>query len=364
MTSKKEPAKGDSPVTDLPVSEDTLRQWYRQMLLLRRFEEKCGQQYQMKKFSGFCHLYIGQEAVAVGSIGALELGKDFVFQTYRDHAHALLMGLSCKDVMAELFMKHSGCSKGKGGSMHLYNAKMRFLGGNGIVGGHVPVATGAAFASKYRKEGAVSVCYMGDAAVNQGTFHESLNMAGLWSLPAIYIVENNIYGMGTAVHRSCAEPELYKRTEGAYRIPGVRVNGMDVLEVYTEMKKAVDRARNENRPTFLEMVTYRYRGHSMSDPATAYRTKDEVGEWQLKDPMKRLEDQFPDLFPESWIKEIDKEIKDEVQESIDFAEQSELPPQSAIWSHVYVDCEGYPGREEDPNQFAFPYDDYGPKIFQ
>lgn len=362
-TSSKKNEKGEAEVVDLPVSEDTLKDWYRLMLLMRRFEEKTGQQYQMKKFSGFCHLYIGQEAVAVGSLAATEIGKDYIFQTYRDHAHALMLGLTPKDVMAELFMKKTGCSKGKGGSMHLYNAKMRFMGGNGIVGGHIPIATGAAFASKYRNEGAVSLCYLGDAAVNQGTFHESLNMAGLWGLPAVYIVENNIYGMGTAVSRACAQPELYKRTGDAYQIPGIQVNGMDVIEVYNETKKAVDRARNENQPTFLEMVTYRYRGHSMSDPATAYRTKDELGEWQTKDPMKRLQEQFSDLFTEDWIKEQDTEIKEEVQESIKFAEESELPDLESLWTHVYVDCQGYPGRDEDPNQFAFPYDEYGPKIF-
>jgi pyruvate dehydrogenase E1 component alpha subunit len=330
---------------------------YHQMLLIRRFEEKTGQQYQMKKFSGFCHLYIGQEAVAVGTIAALQVGKDYTFTTYRDHAHALLQGISPNEVMAELFMRSTGCSKGKGGSMHLYNAKMRYMGGNGIVGGHTPLALGAAFASKYRKEGAVAVCYMGDAAVNQGTFHESLNMAGLWKLPAIFIAENNIYGMGTSVTRSCAQPELYKRTEDAYKIPGIRVNGMDVLEVYEAMAQAVEMARNF-QPVFLEMVTYRYRGHSMSDPATTYRNKDEVSEWQTKDPMDRLKSQFPDLFTDEWIAAQEKEIKEVVNESVRFAEESPFPEQSEVWTHVYADYPGYPKPDVNPNKFAFPYNEY------
>lgn len=245
---------------------------------------------------------------------------------------------------------------GKGGSMHFYNAKMRYLGGNGIVGGHIPLATGAAFASKYRKEGAVAICFMGDAAMNQGTFHESLNMAGLWKLPAIYIVENNIYGMGTAVSRSCAEPDLYKRTEGAYRIPGVRVNGMDVLEVYEATKEAAEKARN-GQPVFMEMVCYRYRGHSMSDPATTYRTKDEVTQWQSKDPIDRLAIQFPDLFPADYVKDLDKQIKAEVEESIRFAEESPMPELSEVWTHVYNDYPGYPGADVSPSKYAYPYDE-------
>jgi pyruvate dehydrogenase E1 component alpha subunit len=357
--SKAPAAKAPSPAAKPKVSlpAEKLREFFREMLLIRRLEEKIGQQYQMKKFSGFCHLYIGQEAVAVGSLGAIEKGKDYVFTTYRDHAHALLLGISAKEIMAELFMRATGCSKGKGGSMHLYNGKMRYLGGNGIVGGHTPLALGAAFASKYRKEGAVALCYMGDAAVNQGTFHESLNMAGLWKLPAIFIAENNIYGMGTSVARSCAEPDLYKRTECAYRIPGFRVNGMDLLEVYEATQMALEMARN-NQPVFLEMVTYRYRGHSMSDPATTYRNKDEVSEWQSKDPMDRLRSQFPKVITDEFVKELEVAIKAEVAEAVQFAEDSPWPDLSEIWTHVYADCPGYPGPEVNPSKFAFPYEDY------
>jgi pyruvate dehydrogenase E1 component alpha subunit len=232
------------------------------------------------------------------------------------------------------------------------------MGGNGIVGGHIPLATGAAFASKYRNEGAVSVCYMGDAAVNQGTFHESLNMAGIWNLPAIYIVENNLYGMGTAVERSHAQPEQWKRTGDAYRIPGVEVNGMDFFDVYKAMKEAVDRARNESRPTFLEMKTYRYRGHSMSDPATTYRTKDEVNKYRTLDPIDNMVQRFPDLFPEEYLAAVEAELKEEIDEAIKFAEESPFPDPSEIWTHVYIDYPGYPGRDVSPNKYAFPYEDY------
>lgn len=356
-STKKEVKKGPDKGKQAPVPEEQLKKMYEEMLLCRRFEEKTGQQYQMKKFTGFCHLYIGQEAVAVGCAHATEMGKDYIFTTYRDHAHAILWGIPPKEVMAELFMKRTGSSKGKGGSMHFYNGKMRFMGGNGIVGGHTPLATGAAFASKFRKEGAIAVCFMGDAAMNQGTFHESLNMAGLWKLPIIYIVENNIYGMGTSVDRASAEPDLYKRTECAYRIPGKRINGMDVLEVYEAMIEACEKARNFE-PQFIEMITYRYRGHSMSDPATAYRNKDEVSEWRAKDPLDRLRSQFPDIFTDEYVKELEAKVKEEVQESIKFAEESEYPEQAELWRDVYVDCEGYPTAEESENKYAFPYEEY------
>ncbi len=348
-------AKKNSKTTETDLSPDQLREIHRQMLLIRRFEERTGQQYQLKKFSGFCHLYIGQEAVAVGVAHATRKGEDYIFTTYRDHGHALIYGISAREVMAELFMRAAGSSKGKGGSMHFYNGKLRYMGGNGIVGGHTPLATGAAFASKYRGEESIAVCFMGDAAVNQGTFHESLNMAGLWKLPVVYIAENNIYGMGTAVSRAAAEPELWKRTECAYRIPGHRVNGMDVLEVYEAMKDAAEQAR-KGQPVFLEMVCYRYRGHSMSDPATAYRTKDEVTEWQAKDPIDRIRVQFPDLFPEEYVKTVEEEVKEEVTDAIKFAEEAEWPDLSEVYTHVYANYPGYPGPEVSPNKFAFNYE--------
>ena len=312
------------------------------MLLIRRFEERTAQQYQMQKIHGFCHLYIGQEAVAVGSVAALE-AKDYIFTTYRDHGHALIRGISPREVMAELFGKAAGCSKGKGGSMHMFNAAAGMMGGNGIVGGHVPLATGAAWAARYNKTGQVVICYMGEAAMNQGVFHESLNMASLWNLPVVYIVENNRYGMGTAVTRASAEPQLYMRTAGAYRIRGVQCDGMDLLDVYNTTKQAVDRARNTGRPTFIEAVCYRYRGHSMSDPATTYRTKDEVQAWRAKDPMDRLREQYPDLLTDDLVKTMEDEIKEIVMDSIKFADEAPQPDPRELYTDIYIDYPGYPG---------------------
>lgn len=335
-------SKSTVPEPRVKLPDEKIVEMYRQMLLIRRFEERCAQQYQMTKIKGFCHLYIGQEAVAVGSVAALE-EKDYIFQTYRDHGHALIRGISSREVMAELFGKATGCSKGKGGSMHLFNAETGMMGGNGIVGGHVPLATGVGWKAMYNKTGEVVVCYMGEAAVNQGVFHESLNMASLWNLPVIYICENNLFGMGTAVHRASAERELYMRTPGAYRIRGVRADGMDVLDMYRVTKEAVDRARKDGRPTFIEAVCYRYRGHSMSDPATTYRTKDEVSNWQAKDPMLRLQEQFPKLLTEDLIKELDDKIKEEVMDAIKFADESPFPDEDELYKDIYVNYPGYPG---------------------
>lgn len=337
------------------LSDQQIIDSYRLMLLMRRFEETAGRMYQMRKFMGFCHLYIGQEAVAAGAIAALQPNKDYIFTTYRDHAWALGWGLNSRECMAELFMKFTGCSKGKGGSMHFFNGKTRFMGGNGIVGGHIPLAAGAAWGSKARKDGAVSLCIMGDAAVNQGTFHETLNMASLWNLPVVFMVENNIYGMGTAVERSCAQPDLFRRTPEAYRIRGVRADGMDMLEMYEVVKEAADRARSDGRPTFIEAVTYRFRGHSMSDPATTYRNKDEVGEWQLKDPLLRLQAAFPKLITEELVNKFEEEIRAEVDDSVKFAEESEFPPLSEIFTDVYVNCQGYPDLNASPNTREFDY---------
>ncbi|MBI5154538.1 pyruvate dehydrogenase (acetyl-transferring) E1 component subunit alpha [Candidatus Poribacteria bacterium] len=331
--------KTPEPLVKLP--DERIVEMFRQMLLIRRFEEKTAQMYQMTKIHGFCHLYIGQEAVAVGSVAALE-DKDYIFTTYRDHGHALIRGISAREVMAELFGKATGCSKGKGGSMHLFNAQARMMGGNGIVGGHVPLATGVGWKALYNKTGEVVLCYLGEAAMNQGVFHESLNMASLWNLPVIYICENNRYGMGTAVHRASAENQLYMRTAGAYRIRGVQCDGMDVLEMYRVTKEAADRARDNGRPTFIEAITYRYRGHSMSDPATTYRTKDEVTQWRSKDPMDRLREQFPALLTDELVSKMEAAIKGVVADSVEFAENSPQPDEAELWTDVYVDCEGYP----------------------
>jgi pyruvate dehydrogenase E1 component alpha subunit len=318
-----------------------VQEMYRQMLLIRRFEERTAQQYQMQKIRGFCHLYIGQEAVAVGSIAAIE-DRDYIYTTYRDHAHALIRGCTPRSVMAELFGKATGCTKGKGGSMHLYAVESRYMGGNGIVAGHVPVATGTAFKSMYNKSGEVTLCYFGDSVVNQGVYHESLNMASLWNCPIVYICENNLYGMGTAVHRASAEDRLYLRSEGAYRIPGVRCNGMDAVEMYMVTKAAVDLARNEGRPVFIEAITYRYRGHSMSDPATAYRNKDEVSRWRTLDPLDNLATRYPEILTKDYIEDLEVEIKDVVADSIKFAEESPVPDDSELWTDVYLDYPGYP----------------------
>jgi pyruvate dehydrogenase E1 component alpha subunit len=318
-----------------------IKDMYRQMLLIRRFEERTAQQYQMQKIRGFCHLYIGQEAVAVGSVAAIE-DRDYIYTTYRDHAHALIRGCTPRSVMAELFGKATGCTKGKGGSMHLYAVESRFMGGNGIVAGHVPVATGTAFKSQYNKSGEVTLCYFGDSVVNQGVYHESLNMASLWNCPIVYICENNLYGMGTAVHRASAEDRLYLRSEGAYRIPGVRCNGMDAVEMYKVTKAAVELARNEGRPVFIEAITYRYRGHSMSDPATAYRNKDEVTRWRTLDPLESFAAQFPEVLTKDYIEELEVEIKEVVADSIKFAEESPLPDPAELYTDVYIDYPGYP----------------------
>ncbi len=327
---------------------------YRQMLLMRRFEERAGQEYRKGRIKGFCHLYIGQEAVAAGSIAALE-ERDFIITAYRDHAHALARGLSSREVMAELFMKYSGGTKGKGGSMHLFNAKAGFFGGHGIVGGQAPLATGMAFANAYKGSDAVTLCYFGDAAMNQGVFHESANMASLWNLPVVYICENNLVGMGTLTSRSCAQQELYRRTADAFRITGIRADGMDIEEMYAVTAEAVEMARKHRRPTFIEAITYRYRGHSMSDPATTYRTPDEVSKWELRDPMLRLRASFPSILTDSAVAKMEEEVKAEVEDSVAFAAEGEMPPQSEIWTHVYVDCPGYPDATVSQHPYEFDY---------
>jgi pyruvate dehydrogenase E1 component alpha subunit len=263
---------------------DQYRDWLRQMVLIRRFEEKAGEAYSLGKIGGFCHLYIGQEAVAVGSLAALAPG-DYITCSYREHGHALARGMSARTVMAELFGKAAGASKGKGGSMHLFDASLGFLGGHGIVGGHIPLATGMAFAAKYRNTEQVAVCYFGEAAVNNGAFHEALNMAALWKLPCIYICENNRYGMGTALERASAIYDISERA-CSYDMANEVVDGQDVLVMHAAMERAVQRARSDKHPTLLEVRTYRFMGHSMSDPIHGhYRTKEEVGEHRLGDPI-------------------------------------------------------------------------------
>jgi pyruvate dehydrogenase E1 component alpha subunit len=321
-----------------PARADEYRNWLRQMILIRRFEEKAGEAYSLGKIGGFCHLYIGQEAVAVGSLAALG-AEDYITCSYREHGHALARGISARAVMAELFGKAAGCSGGKGGSMHLFDASLGFLGGHGIVGGHIPLTTGMAFAAKYRNTSQVAVCYFGEAAVNNGAFHEALNMAALWKLPAIYLCENNRYGMGTALERASA---LYDISERAcsYDMANEVVDGQDVLTMYAAMDRAVQRARSEKHPTLLEVRTYRFMGHSMSDPIHGhYRTREEVEDQRKRDPItvwshRLMED---GLMDEAAVRSMDNEILDEVEDAYQFADQAPDPEPEQLYTDVYAE---------------------------
>ena len=321
-------------IYDAPADE--LKTYYRQMLLMRRFEEKAGQMYGMGLIGGFCHLYIGQEAVVTGIQAALKPG-DKVITGYRDHAHMLACGIDPKAVMAELTGRAGGISKGKGGSMHMFSVEHGFFGGHGIVGAQVSLGTGIAFAEKYRETGGVTVAYFGDGAANQGQVYESFNMAELWKLPVIYVIENNQYAMGTSVNRASAEGELYRRGE-SFRIPGRQVDGMNVLAVKAAADEAVAWCREGNGPILLEMKTYRYRGHSMSDPAK-YRSKEEVQKMRAEhDPIDQAKKRLLDagILDEEGLKTIDREVKDIVAEAADFATASPEPDPSELWTDVYA----------------------------
>ncbi|MBD3392923.1 MAG: pyruvate dehydrogenase (acetyl-transferring) E1 component subunit alpha [Chitinivibrionales bacterium] len=304
------------------------------MLLIRRFEERASQAYGLRKIGGFLHLYIGQEAVATGAIATLDLAKDYVVTAYRDHGHAVACGLDTSSLMAELFGKATGCSRGKGGSMHFFNAEKHMLGGNGIVGSQIPVATGVALKIKYKKEGGVVLCFFGDGAIHQGSFHESLNMARIWNLPIVYICENNQYGMGTDYRRVSAVAD-FSVMGGSYGIPGKQVNGMDVLEVYHEVDAAVSLARAEGMPGFLEIRTYRYRGHSMSDPAK-YRTKDEVASYKEQDPILLLKDTAlrEKRITDEEYTAMDAQAKKQAEDAVQFAESSPDPSVDSLYEDV------------------------------
>jgi len=305
------------------------------MMLIRHFEEKAGEAYSLGKIGGFCHLYIGQEAVAVGSIAALR-ADDYITTSYRDHGHALARGLTARSVMAELYGKATGCSHGKGGSMHLFDASRGFLGGHGIVGGHIPLTAGMAFAAKYRKTDQVAVCYFGEAAVNIGSFHETLNMAALWKLPAVFIVENNGYGMGTALARASAILDLAHRAY-SYEMAEEVVDGQDVFAVRAAADRAVERARLESLPTLLEMRTYRYVGHSMSDAAHGtYRSKEEVEEYRQRDPIKLLQAHMrtAGMIDDAGIAALGAAVVAEVEDAVTFAEESPDPAPEALWTDV------------------------------
>jgi pyruvate dehydrogenase E1 component alpha subunit len=310
---------------------------FREMLLIRRFEEKAGQMYGMGLIGGFCHLYIGQEAVVTGITMASKKGEDAQITGYRDHGHMLVMGLDPKGVMAELTGRRGGLSKGKGGSMHMFSNEHRFYGGNGIVGAQVSLGTGLAFASKYRGDNTVSISYFGDGASNQGQVYESFNMAKLWNLPAVYIIENNRYGMGTSVERASGQPNLSRRGEG-FDIPGEQVDGMDVRLVHDAAKRAIEHARSGKGPYILEMLTYRYRGHSMSDPAK-YRSKDEVATMRAeRDPIEQVKNRILEkrYGTEESLKEIENEIRAIVTEAADFATSDPEPDASELYTDIYA----------------------------
>jgi pyruvate dehydrogenase E1 component alpha subunit len=348
-TSKRPDQAGSSAPPSIPNRErppepkrheagkDELLEYYRQMLLIRRFEERAGQLYGLGLIGGFCHLYIGQEAVAVGLQSALEPGRDSVITGYRDHGHMLAYGIDPRVIMAELTGRAAGISKGKGGSMHMFSVEHKFYGGHGIVGAQVSLGTGLGFAHKYRQDGGVCLAYFGDGAANQGQVYESFNMASLWDLPIIYVIENNQYAMGTSVNRSSAEDQLYRRGD-SFRIPGLQVDGMDVLAVRGAASVALDWVRSGKGPILLELKTYRYRGHSMSDPAK-YRSRDEVQAVREKsDPIEAVKRELAAAgVGEDELKKIDGEIKRIVTESADFAEQSPEPDPSELYTDILVE---------------------------
>lgn len=336
-TSTRRSSKPSSPEL-YDASFDELLEFHRQMLLIRRFEERAGQLYGMGLIGGFCHLYIGQEAVVVGLQSANKEG-DAVITGYRDHGHMLACGIDPKIVMAELTGRAAGISKGKGGSMHMFSVEHGFFGGHGIVAAQVSIGTGLAFSMKYRETDNVCLTYFGDGASNQGQVYESLNMAELWGLPCIYVIENNHYAMGTSVNRASSEDQLYRRGE-SFRVPGKQVNGMDVLEVRAAGEAAIKDAREGGGPSILEMKTYRYRGHSMSDPAK-YRTKDEVK--AMRDTSDPIDQNAARLLAtgkitEDQIKEMDKGIRAIVQEAADFAQESPEPHPSELYTDVLVEA--------------------------
>jgi len=308
------------------------------MLLIRRFEERAGQMYGMGLIGGFCHLYIGQEAVVVGVQAALEEG-DTIITSYRDHGHMLACGMDAKGVMAELTGRRGGYSRGKGGSMHMFSREKNFYGGHGIVGAQVPIGTGLAFAHRYREDGRISVTYLGDGAINQGQVYESFNMAALWKLPVVYVIENNRYGMGTSVSRASARTDLFHRGV-AYGIPGDQVDGMDVVAVHKAALAAAEHARSGEGPTLVEMLTYRYRGHSMSDPAK-YRTREEVDRMRTEhDPIAQLRQRLIDehVADEDELRQIERRTRDIVAEAAQYAQECPEPDPGELWTDVLAEA--------------------------
>jgi pyruvate dehydrogenase E1 component subunit alpha len=317
------------------MEKDEIVGLYREMLLIRRFEDRAAVAYMQDKVGGYLHLYIGQEAVACGLISVLHPG-DVVIDAYRDHGHFIACGGGVREAMAELYGKATGCSRGKGGSMHLFSKEHRFYGGSGIVGAGIGIGAGLAFALKYRQQPNVCLCFFGDGAVQTGLFHESMNLAALWNLPVLFIIENNLYAMGTSVERSTTEPDLYRRAE-AYRMHGERVDGMDLFAVRATAERLVAQVREKGEPALLEAVTYRYRGHGAADPGT-YRAKEEVEEWRRRDPIRIVEER---LLKEGALKEEDlrgvqEEVQAQVEDALRFAEESPWPAPDELYTNVYA----------------------------
>jgi len=317
------------------ITKETYLHWYELMYKMRRFEEKAGQMYGMQKIRGFCHLYIGQEAVAAGTISAIR-HEHPIITAYRDHGLAIAKGVSCNEAMAELYGKVTGCTKGKGGSMHFFSKENYFFGGHGIVGAQIPMGAGIGFAEKYKGTGNVCICYFGDGAVRQGSLHETFNMAMLWKIPVVFICENNGYAMGTSLERTTNQMDMYK-IGLAYDMPSYPVDGMQPETVHAAVYEAVEKARNNEGPTFLEIRTYRYRGHSMSDPAK-YRTKEEVEEYKMRDPlettMQKILDKKYATMKE--IEDIQERIEVEIEACVKFAEESPYPDDDAVFEDIYV----------------------------
>jgi pyruvate dehydrogenase E1 component alpha subunit len=319
------------------MEKHMLLEWYRTMVLIRRFEQRSAELYQQGKIGGFLHLYIGQEAIAVGSIAARHDG-DHVITAYRDHGHALAVGSPTGKVMAELLGKSSGVSKGMGGSMHMGDVERNYWGGYGIVGGHLPLATGIALAEQYRGTDNAVLCYFGDGSTNIGYFHESMNLGGVWNLPIVWIAENNQYGIGTSIGRASAVPRMVDKAV-AYGLEGIQVDGMNVMDVFQATQAALQKVREGGGPQFLEMLTYRYEGHSMGDPLR-YRTKDEVEKWREDDPIGVLERHLlkDEKVKQEELEAIDQAIEQEVEEAVQFAEASPLPSPEELFNNIYVEA--------------------------
>jgi pyruvate dehydrogenase E1 component alpha subunit len=315
-------------MADVP---DEAREWLEAMLLIRRFEERAGQMYSKAKVGGFLHLAIGEEATIVGAVRAMR-AEDYLISTYRSHGHAIARGTDPKRVMAELFGKETGVSGGRGGSMHMFDGSKRFMGGYGIVGGNLPLAAGIALSSDYRGTDEVTVCVFGDGAANQGTFGETLNLAALWNLPVVFMVTNNQFGMGTSLERHTAQTDLHVRGQG-FGVPGLRCDGMDVVDTYEVMTEAIEKVRSERKPILVEAVTYRFAGHSVADPEE-YRDKEQVEEWREQDPIPGYAERLE--LSEYDVEKLDEAAIARIDEAVAFAEESDFPPPESIYDHVYA----------------------------